>query len=144
MKRTYLVSAGAIVTLIICISMWLFLELNEKETTIYSEDYNESSFRQISKGMRNKEVVILLGYPLSIHTITETDDRGERLEGSHVIEAYVKSAIEQKEAKRNYSLAYEYWSYSKQSTTTSDYYVRIIKYDNKGLVTDIIAEIYHD
>lgn len=143
MKRIFIVFTGFIIVCIVCISILLFL-LDEKESTVYSSNYKESSFMQISIGMSKREVFILLGFPLLIHTIADTGARGEALKDRRIIEKYVKASIEKKGAIPDYHLKKEYWSFSKQNTTTSDYYVRRIVFDKKGVVTDIISEIYYD
>lgn len=58
-----------------------FFGLSGNETTYYSSGYSENGFRRIRVGMDEKEVLSVLGEPLSRYPIRERAQTGWRYSG---------------------------------------------------------------
>ena len=82
MKKRNCITACAITTLIAAALAVHFMTFDGisglyagvfiEDSTIYAQNYSPASFRRVHKGMTEKDVYLLLGRPLKVHTIDDT------------------------------------------------------------------------
>ena len=99
------------------------------DQTVYSEGFSESRFGQIRPGMTEREVLEVIGRPMSVTEHT----RGRVYETSWSETPSAVAGVE-----------FRWWTYSKPGRLSESYEMRAVKLSPEGRVLEVIREHYAD
>jgi outer membrane protein assembly factor BamE (lipoprotein component of BamABCDE complex) len=99
------------------------------DQTLYSDSFSEEAFSRVKPGMRESEVLEILGKPLSV-----SEHVGSRVYETSWTEG--PSTV--------VGVQFRWWAYSKRGRLSDSYNVRAIKFSPEGKVLEVLNRYYAD